>query len=72
MNDKKADYVIARPLDKPLVALDIIRVLRAQEPPGRFLKKNEKTSLWEDVGDNKARIKILHALRWNLYTKTQA
>ena len=30
-------------LDKPLVALEIIKEWRSQKPPGRFLKINEKT-----------------------------
>lgn len=32
-------------------------------PPGRFLKKNSLTSLWEDVGDEVAREKASQALR---------
>lgn len=63
MEDKKLDYVNSKRLDKPLVALEIIRAWRAQEPPGRFLKNNEKTGLWEDVGDKKAREKTSQALR---------
>lgn len=50
-------------LDKPLVALEIIREWRAQDPPGRFLKVDEKTGLWNDVGDKKAREKTSQALR---------
>ena len=50
-------------LDKPLVALEIIREWRAQDPPGRFLKVDEKTGLWSDVGDKKAREKTSQALR---------
>ena len=63
VEDRKLDYVNSKRLDKPLVALDIIRVWRAQEPPGRFLKLDEKTGLWSDVGDKKAREKTSQALR---------
>ena len=63
VEDRKLDYVNSKRLDKPLVALDIIRVWRAQEPPGRFLKLDEKTGLWHDVGDKKAREKTSQALR---------
>jgi hypothetical protein len=63
VEDRKLDYVNSKRLDKPLVALDIIRVWRAQEPPGRFLKLDEKTGLWTDVGDKKAREKTSQALR---------
>jgi hypothetical protein len=63
VEDRKIDYVTSKRLDKPLVALDIIRVWRAQDPPGRFLKVDDKTGLWNDVGDKKAREKTSQALR---------
>lgn len=55
VEDRKVEYVDAKRLDKPLVALDIIKIWRNQDPPGRFLKYDEKTQLWSDVGDKKAR-----------------
>jgi hypothetical protein len=57
------DYVSSKRLDKPLVALGIIREWRSQDPPGRFLKVDERTGLWNDVGDKKAREKTSQALR---------
>jgi hypothetical protein len=57
VEDRKLSYVNCKRLDKPLVALDIIRTWRSQDPPGRFLKVDEKTGLWNDVGDKKAREK---------------
>ena len=63
VEDKKLDYVNSKRLDKPLVALYIIRTWRTQVPPGRFLKMDEKTGLWNDVGDKKAREKTSQALR---------
>ncbi len=60
---RKVDYVNSKRLDKPLVALDIIRQWRDQKPPGRFLKLNEASGLWSDVGDKKAREKTSQALR---------
>jgi hypothetical protein len=63
VEDRKLEYVNSKRLDKPLVALEIIRFWRSQVPPGRFLKLNEKTSLWNDVGDKKAREKTSQALR---------
>jgi len=38
VEDRKLEYVNSKRLDKPLVALEIIRLWRAQDPPGRFLK----------------------------------
>jgi hypothetical protein len=57
VEDQKLNYVNCKRLDKPLVALEIIRTWRSQDPPGRFLKIDEKTGLWNDVGDKKAREK---------------
>lgn len=63
VEDRKVQYVNSKRLDKPLVALEIIREWRAQLPPGRFLKMNDKTGNWDDVGDKKAREKTSQALR---------
>ncbi|KAG7350302.1 hypothetical protein IV203_009662 [Nitzschia inconspicua] len=63
VEDRKLEYVNSKRLDKPLVALEIIRIWRGQLPPGRFLKLDEKTGLWHDVGDKKAREKTSQALR---------
>jgi hypothetical protein len=63
VEERKINYVNCKRLDKPLVALGIIREWRSQTPPGRFLKMDEKTGLWNDVGDKKAREKTSQALR---------
>jgi hypothetical protein len=60
---RKTDYVNCKRIDKPLISLDIIREWRAQKPPGRFLKLDESSGLWYDVGDRKAREKTSQALR---------
>lgn len=63
VEDRKEKYLTSKRLDKPLVAMDIINEWRALDPPGRFLKQNEVTKLWDDVGDKKAREKTSQALR---------
>lgn len=63
VEDRKLDYVNSKRLDKPLIACEIIREWRAQDPTGRFLKQSETTGLWFDVGDRKAREKTSQALR---------
>jgi hypothetical protein len=63
VEDRKLDYVNSKRLDKPLVALEIITAWRQQIPKGRFLKLDESTELWNDVGDKKAREKTSQALR---------
>lgn len=55
VEDRKLEYVNSKRLDKPLVALEIIRFWRAQDPPGRFLKM-DNNGLWYDVGDKKGMV----------------
>ena len=69
VEDRKEVYLTSKRLDKPLVAMNIINEWRALDPPGRFLKQNDKTKLWEDVGDKKAREKTSQALREKTPTK---
>ena len=63
VEERKVEYVNSKRLDKPIVALDIVKRWRGQSPPGRFLKLDEKTGTWNDVGDKKAREKTSQALR---------
>ena len=59
----RPDYVRAPKIQKPSVARVIVRAIRNGDPPGRFLKKDEKTGKWYDVGDKKAAEKTSQALR---------
>ena len=59
----RPDYVRATKIQKPSVARVIVRAIRNGDPPGRFLKKDEKTGHWIDVGDRKAAEKTSQALR---------
>jgi hypothetical protein len=56
-------YVMARSTHqkKPIVS-NIVNQIRNLNPPGRFLHKDANSNLWRDVGDEKARKKIYHAL----------
>jgi hypothetical protein len=49
--------------EKTAMAESIVKRWRNQEPPGRFLKLNEVSGLWFDVGDRKARTKCSQLLR---------
>lgn len=59
----RADYVRAPKIQKPSVARVIVRAIRNGEPPGRFLRKDDKTGKWVDIGDKKAAEKTSQALR---------
>ena len=60
---QKVLYLHSSKRDKPFVSRGIVRAVRNQNPPGRFLQKDEKNGLWYDIGDQKAREKTSQALR---------
>jgi hypothetical protein len=43
--------------------MEVVRIWRDLSPPGRFLRKDEETGLWDDIGDEDARIKCSQTLR---------
>lgn len=67
----KVRYIEARKVDKPKVAVDVVRIWRALTPPGRFLERTTgpdgKTQLeppvYHEVGDKKAQLKASQCLR---------
>jgi hypothetical protein len=59
----RPDYVRAPKIQKPSVARVIVRAIRNGDPPGRFLRKDEKLGKWVDIGDKKAAEKTSQALR---------
>ena len=64
VESRKVDYNVKfDKIRKPLIAWEIVRDIRGQSPPGRFLQKDKKTGKWNDVGDDKAHIKTVQALR---------
>ena len=63
VEDRKRDYVNSSKRGKPLLSRSIVEAVRKQSPPGRFLTKDDKTGLWYDIGDQKAREKTAQALR---------
>jgi hypothetical protein len=63
VNKYKPEYHAANRSVKPLIAMRIVREWREQDPPGRFVKQDEVTKLWHEVGDEKARGKTSQSLR---------
>ena len=61
INLHRRAYLKARKNDKPAISRAIVRSVR--ENNGRFLKKDEKTGLWYEIGDDAAREKTSQALR---------
>ena len=56
-------FTEAKKIDKPSVSKLIVGALRNANPPSRFLRLNEETSRWEDVGDRRAAEKVSQTLR---------
>jgi hypothetical protein len=59
----RPDYVRAPKIQKPSVARVIVRAIRNGDPPGRFLRKDDITGKWIDIGDKKSAEKTSQALR---------
>lgn len=59
----KVAYAMARKTEKPRYAKAIVQALRVHTTPSRFLRMNEKTNEWEDVGDRRAAEKVSQTLR---------
>lgn len=59
----RPDYVRAPKIQKPSVARVIVRAIRNGDPPGRFLRRDNKSGLWYDIGDKRAAEKTSQALR---------
>jgi hypothetical protein len=61
INLHRRAYLKARKNDKPAISRAIVRSIR--DATGRFLRKDEKTGLWFEIGDDAAREKTSQALR---------
>lgn len=61
INLHRRAYLKARKNDKPAISRAIVRSIR--ENNGRFLKRDEKSGLWFEIGDDAAREKTSQALR---------
>jgi hypothetical protein len=59
----KLDYVRCPKPQKGKFSRMIVDEIKARDPPGRFLKQDESTKLWYDIGDKKALDKTRQALR---------
>lgn len=61
INMHRRAYLKARKNDKPAISRAIVRSIR--DATGRFLRKDEKSGLWFEIGDDAAREKTSQALR---------
>ena len=61
----KETYANCAKREKIIHRRKIYDTIQNQEPPGRFLKMDEKTNLWLEISENEALEKIGRALREN-------
>jgi hypothetical protein len=61
INKNREKYLRAKKNDKPFISLSIVNIVRKRN--GRFLKKDESSGLWFEIGDAAAREKTSQALR---------
>ena len=59
----KLDYVQSSKQQKGTFSKLIVDTINARRPPGRFLKQDNETKLWYDIGEKKALDKTRQALR---------
>lgn len=64
VTDHQPEYLGARKKDKALISKRIVRLVR--EKGGRFLRRDDSSGLWVEVGDRKASEKTSQALREGL------
>ena len=58
INANKCAYIDACRKTKTLLVESIVKAVRMQSPPGRFLEKDTKSGLWNDIGDKRAFAKV--------------
>ncbi|GKY92792.1 hypothetical protein MPSEU_000248900 [Mayamaea pseudoterrestris] len=56
-------YKVSKKKGKSNISRTLVGMIRNLDPPGRFLKKDPTSRLWEDVGDETAREKASQVLR---------
>jgi hypothetical protein len=59
----KIAYVACPKPEKGRFSKVIVDEIRSMDPPGRFLKQDPGTKLWQDIGDKKSLDKTRQALR---------
>lgn len=63
IQSQKERYLQSNNREKGRISDGIVRAIRAQNPPGRFLERNQVDGKYNEIGDYKAREKAAQALR---------
>ena len=59
----RIEYVDTKKIEKPLFAPTLVKLIRSLNPPGRFLKQDDDTKRYTEIGDKAAIAKTSQALR---------
>ena len=65
------EFMLSDRRGRNLIVKTLVQNWRMQIPPGRFLKRNSQTKLWNDVGDEQAKEKTFQKLRDDNFLKKQ-
>jgi hypothetical protein len=68
INEVKESYLMSPKKDKKKFANDVLNKIKAQTPPGRFLRTDDKSSLWYEIPDE-GRKGALEKIRQSLREK---
>lgn len=63
ISSNRRTYISLPKERKKSIARSIVKTVRRQKPPGRFLQQDKDTKLWFDIGDEKAIFKTGQGLR---------
>ena len=58
IDDNNNSYKTLPSSNEESKCIEIVQEWRSLDPPGRFLKMNEQTKLWDDIGDEEAKVKV--------------
>jgi len=72
IEDNKDAYKAQPRTEKSVLAEEVLQEWRSLDPPGRFLKMNEQTKLWDDIGDEEANKKVQQALSREKKTRDES
>ncbi|KAL7470582.1 hypothetical protein ACHAXS_010828 [Conticribra weissflogii] len=57
ISKRRVEYMLSDGSHRRKIVNSLVRKWKSQDPPGRFLKRNTKTKLWYDVGEDSSKEK---------------
>jgi len=63
ISSNKYRYLSSNKRGKREIALELVSIIYTMDPPGRFLEKNELNQTYDDIGEERAVVKVSQALR---------